>query len=291
MPDTLERFDYLQQQMQMRIDRSAGLALDRLRLVSPFNAHVKYNLYATFCIIATHQRRHLWQAEQVEGETLNCGLRIADCGLQITRILRSPVASLSPDTFQQYVQRQREAVEAALACVAAGSAGVSAAAGRGDALQPRRRRQAPAPHPHARGGRRHRHRRRPRRRRGDVERAGSGAGPAGGVRHRVDPHLLADPRRPAGDGRRHAAAGASDAPCRVRRRRRDPGRRWPAHRGVRAARARAASGADAALALRKLRVIERIATAAGAPRHGRRTGRGPGSGRHDRNPRTGAAVA
>ena len=67
MPDTLERFDFLQQQVQLRIDRSAELALDRLRLVSPFNAHIKYNLYATFCILATHQRRHLWQAEQVRG--------------------------------------------------------------------------------------------------------------------------------------------------------------------------------------------------------------------------------
>ncbi len=66
MGETLERFDYLQQELQVRIDRSAGLALDRLRLVSPFDARVKYNLYATFCIIAAHQRRHLWQAEQVK---------------------------------------------------------------------------------------------------------------------------------------------------------------------------------------------------------------------------------
>lgn len=65
MEDTLERFDYLQQELQVRIDRSAGLALDRIRLVSPFDARVKYNLYASFCIIAAHQRRHLWQAEQV----------------------------------------------------------------------------------------------------------------------------------------------------------------------------------------------------------------------------------
>ncbi|MBK5295724.1 MAG: DinB family protein [Vicinamibacteria bacterium] len=65
MPETLERFDYLQQEVQVRIDRSAGLALDRLRVVSPFDARVKYNLYAAFCLIATHQRRHLWQAEQV----------------------------------------------------------------------------------------------------------------------------------------------------------------------------------------------------------------------------------
>jgi DinB superfamily len=66
MHDTLERFDYLQQEVQVRIDRSAGLALDRLRLVSPFDARVKYNVYASFCLIAAHQRRHLWQAEQVK---------------------------------------------------------------------------------------------------------------------------------------------------------------------------------------------------------------------------------
>lgn len=65
MDATLERFDVLQQQVQERIDRSAGLALDRLRVTSPFDARVKYNLYAAFCLIATHQRRHLWQAEQV----------------------------------------------------------------------------------------------------------------------------------------------------------------------------------------------------------------------------------
>ena len=65
MSDTLERFDYLQQEVQVRIDRSAGLALDRLRMVSPFDARIKYNLYAAFCLIAAHQRRHLWQAEQV----------------------------------------------------------------------------------------------------------------------------------------------------------------------------------------------------------------------------------
>ena len=70
MPETLERFDYLQQEVQVRIDRSAGLAVDRLRLVSPFDARMKYNLYAAFCLIAAHQRRHLWQAEQVQSRRL-----------------------------------------------------------------------------------------------------------------------------------------------------------------------------------------------------------------------------
>ena len=66
MSETLERFDYLQQEVQVRIDRSAGLAVDRLRIVSPFEARMKYNLYAAFSLIAAHQRRHLWQAEQVK---------------------------------------------------------------------------------------------------------------------------------------------------------------------------------------------------------------------------------
>lgn len=65
MSDVLERFDYLQQELQVRVERSSGLALDKLRIVSPFDARVKYNLYAALCILAAHQRRHLWQAEQV----------------------------------------------------------------------------------------------------------------------------------------------------------------------------------------------------------------------------------
>lgn len=64
MAATLDRFDYLQKEIQARVDRSAGLALDRLRLASPFDSRVKYNLYAAFRLIASHQRRHLWQAER-----------------------------------------------------------------------------------------------------------------------------------------------------------------------------------------------------------------------------------
>ncbi len=65
MAGTLDRFAYLQQEVQARVDRSAGLALDRLRVVSPFNARITYNVYVAFALLAAHQRRHLWQAEQV----------------------------------------------------------------------------------------------------------------------------------------------------------------------------------------------------------------------------------
>lgn len=64
-PVVLERFDGYQTQLLARIDESAGLALDRLMIVSPFDGRVRYNLYAAFRLIVVHQRRHLWQAEQV----------------------------------------------------------------------------------------------------------------------------------------------------------------------------------------------------------------------------------
>jgi hypothetical protein len=63
--DVLERFDYLQGELLVRLERGAGLALDRQRLVSPFSTRIRYNLYAAFCVLTAHQRRHLWQAERV----------------------------------------------------------------------------------------------------------------------------------------------------------------------------------------------------------------------------------
>jgi hypothetical protein len=68
MPDVLERFDYLQGELLVRIDRAQGLPLEQLRIASPFNARVKYNLYSAFRLLPVHQRRHLWQAEQVRAQ-------------------------------------------------------------------------------------------------------------------------------------------------------------------------------------------------------------------------------
>ena len=68
MAATLEVFDANQQELQMRIDRASDLALDRLKVVSAFDGRISYNLYATFAILAAHQRRHLWQAEQVRAQ-------------------------------------------------------------------------------------------------------------------------------------------------------------------------------------------------------------------------------
>ena len=58
-------FDMLQQQVAGCVRDVHGLDLGRLRIVSPFDSRLKYNLYSCLRIIPVHQRRHLLQAEQV----------------------------------------------------------------------------------------------------------------------------------------------------------------------------------------------------------------------------------
>ncbi len=61
----LGAFDTLQEQLFACVRDAAGLDLGRLRVVSPFDARLKYNLYSCFRIIPAHQRLHLAQAERV----------------------------------------------------------------------------------------------------------------------------------------------------------------------------------------------------------------------------------
>ena len=44
-----------------------GLPIQRVKIVSPFNARIRYNLFSAFSILARHQHRHLWQAERAAG--------------------------------------------------------------------------------------------------------------------------------------------------------------------------------------------------------------------------------
>ena len=48
--------------------REAKEADLRTKLVSPFDRRVRYNILSAFHIIAAHERRHLWQAEQAVAE-------------------------------------------------------------------------------------------------------------------------------------------------------------------------------------------------------------------------------
>jgi len=40
-----------------------GLPIDKVKITSPIDARVRYNVFAALSIIARHQHRHLWQAE------------------------------------------------------------------------------------------------------------------------------------------------------------------------------------------------------------------------------------
>ena len=60
----LAEFDGYQRRLVELLAEANGLALSRIKIRSPFNASVRYNVYSAFRIIAAHERRHLWQAEQ-----------------------------------------------------------------------------------------------------------------------------------------------------------------------------------------------------------------------------------
>lgn len=63
--ELVAEFERLQDLQMAQLRVADGLPLGRVRITSPFNARVRYNLYSCFAILARHQHRHLWQAEQV----------------------------------------------------------------------------------------------------------------------------------------------------------------------------------------------------------------------------------
>lgn len=61
-------FSTLQSKLVDLVHEAAAFDLGKLKIVSPFDKRVRYNLYSAFRIIVAHQRRHLWQAEQAVAE-------------------------------------------------------------------------------------------------------------------------------------------------------------------------------------------------------------------------------
>ena len=53
-----------QRQLKRRLTAFEGRDLNRMKIRSPFNEKIGYNVYAAFVIVLAHERRHLWQAEQ-----------------------------------------------------------------------------------------------------------------------------------------------------------------------------------------------------------------------------------
>ena len=63
--DIVETFRRLQDTLLELLRESDSLPLNRVKLRSPFNNRISYNVYSCYGIIAAHQHRHLWQAEQL----------------------------------------------------------------------------------------------------------------------------------------------------------------------------------------------------------------------------------
>jgi hypothetical protein len=62
--EALAEFTSLQSQLLAKVRDARGLNLTKMKIVSPFDQRVRYNLYSAFKIVTAHERRHLWQAEQ-----------------------------------------------------------------------------------------------------------------------------------------------------------------------------------------------------------------------------------
>lgn len=62
--DAFGEFANLQSKLAELLTAARGIDLSRIKIVSPFDRRVRYNVYSAFRILVAHQRRHLWQAEQ-----------------------------------------------------------------------------------------------------------------------------------------------------------------------------------------------------------------------------------
>lgn len=54
------------------MDASDGLDLASAKFTSPFFKLLSLSVIAEFAVIACHERRHLWQAEQIAGQSRKC---------------------------------------------------------------------------------------------------------------------------------------------------------------------------------------------------------------------------
>jgi hypothetical protein len=46
------------------VRQADGLPIQAIKITSPVDVRARYNVFATLSIMARHQHRHLWQAEQ-----------------------------------------------------------------------------------------------------------------------------------------------------------------------------------------------------------------------------------
>src|SRR5450432_1006926 len=58
-------FEESQAQLAKTIQSAAGLAIDQVKVESPVYARFSYNVYGALRMLTAHERRHLWQIEQI----------------------------------------------------------------------------------------------------------------------------------------------------------------------------------------------------------------------------------
>ena len=58
-------FEESQSRLSVAVCSAAGLAIDKVTIPCPVCVHVTYNAYGAFRMLAAHQRRHLWQVQQI----------------------------------------------------------------------------------------------------------------------------------------------------------------------------------------------------------------------------------
>ena len=63
--DLVAEFERLQAEVVTLARQADSQPIDKVRVTSPFNPRLGYNLFAALSILARHQHRHLWQAEQI----------------------------------------------------------------------------------------------------------------------------------------------------------------------------------------------------------------------------------
>jgi hypothetical protein len=65
LPDQLvAEFERWQTEQIALVRQADGLPISSVKIISPVNARARYNVFAALSIMARHQHRHLWQAEQ-----------------------------------------------------------------------------------------------------------------------------------------------------------------------------------------------------------------------------------
>ena len=60
----ITEFERLQAAVIACVREADGLPIDRVKLESPFDVRVKYNLYSVLTLVPRHQHRHLLQAQR-----------------------------------------------------------------------------------------------------------------------------------------------------------------------------------------------------------------------------------